>query len=600
MKRWRRGNTSIRKRFTMASVLLMTGMILVSYLFSAWYMVSATEKKLLEDYQDVLEFTSRQITRYHNELVRYAAILTSDEELQKIFAEQEQMSEAEKIKASTQISRILRNYELLRDDCICAEVLLLSGDVYTSDSSNRNTFHSASTVSWMDELDWNVNQDFYLSHEFRISNIQYDEIVTYYCNVGNYLTNQEKSGKLLLHIKPDAFESLLYETDMEYSWCAILNSKNEILAETGEIQEGNENYQELIEQIENQNGIYEDENGWFLCNSRLKSGLSLILFMPKDRLHNEEMNILWFFFALFVICLCLFSGFMFVVSNRLSKPIVTLSNAARQISEGRLDVNLESDQKDEIGTLTESFNQMAVSLERQMQDLKKAERVRSNLQMSILMAQINPHFIYNTLNSAVFLSRVGEGRKAERLLQLFIQMLQNNMRSGIDGMLTTIGEDIQDLNSYAELQAIRYPGRFSFTITADEEVYPHSIPRLMLQPLVENALNHGVLSREYGTIQVHIFEENQYLVFEIKDDGEGMDEQKIKDILSEKEMDGRSKASRIHSISIENIKQRLNLIYKEDYTFEIQSRVEEGTTIYIRLPMEYKEATTRKKGEEMV
>lgn len=598
MKRWRIRSTSIRTRFMAASVVLMAGTILVSYLFSAWYMTRSTEKKLLEDYQDVMEFTAGQIVRYQNELIRYAAILASDETLQKLMANQEELTNAEKIKSSTQISRILRNYELLRDDCICAELLLISGDIYTSDSYNRNTFHSVSDVPWMEEVDWEASQEFYHPHELSIRDVDYDQVVTYYCNIGNYVTSQKKSGKLLLHIQAEAFESLLYETDMEHSWCAILNSQNEILAETGELQEENEDYSELLEKIECQSGIYENENGWFLCNSRLKNGLSLILFMPKDRLHNEERNILLFFSALFIICLFLAGILMFVVSSRLSKPIVTLSNAARQISKGQLDVNLESDHKDEIGTLTESFNQMAVSLERQMQDLKKAERVRSNLQMSILMAQINPHFIYNTLNSAVFLSRVGEGRKAERLLQLFIQMLQNNMRSGIDGMLTTIGEDIQDLNSYAELQAIRYPGRFSFMITADEAVYPHSIPRLMLQPLVENALNHGVLSREYGTIQVCIFEENQYLVFEIRDDGEGMDEQKIKDILSEKGMDGKSKAARIHSISIENIKQRLNLIYKEDYTFEIQSRVDAGTTVYIRLPMEYKETAERKKEKK--
>ena len=110
---------------------------------------------------------------------------------------------------------------------------------------------------------------------------------------------------------------------------------------------------------------------------------------------------------------------MLVITKRLSRPIVALSNAARQISEGKLDVHLQAEMGDEMGTLTESFNQMAGSLEKQMRDLQKAERVRSDLQMSILMAQINPHFIYNTLNSAIYLSKVGEARKAERLLQLF-------------------------------------------------------------------------------------------------------------------------------------------------------------------------------------
>ena len=139
MKRLKKLQRSIGTRFMVASVLLITCLILVSYLFSAWYMVRTTESKLLEDYNAAMDFTMRQIDRYQDDLFQFSVLLISDGELQKLLAEQEGESEAEKIRSSTAICRVLRNYELLRSDCVCVELLLDDGGVYTSDSSNKNS-----------------------------------------------------------------------------------------------------------------------------------------------------------------------------------------------------------------------------------------------------------------------------------------------------------------------------------------------------------------------------------------------------------------------------------------------------------------------------
>lgn len=601
MGRLRTWSRSIGRRYMLASVLLITILILVSYLFSAWYMAQSTEEKLLEDYQAAMEFSARQIARYQADLDYISTLLVSDEELQMLLAEMEKKSEAVKVKNSVKIYEILRKYELLRSDCICVELLLADGQVFTSDSHNVNSLHSVGDNTWLEELDWEKNRDFSGAHAMQCKNIYYNDTITYSCNVGNYYTNNRKIGKLLIHIRQEALEELVYAPGPEYAWCAVMNSDGEILAESGEKREETETEltntdkeqmfcrtEDIINRQEANKGIYEDSNGWLLYDQELDNGLQMVMYMSKERLHSEEQNILLFFLLLFVICLFFSCLLMLVISKRLSKPIVALSNAARQISVGKLDVHIQSELEDEIGTLTESFNQMAASIEQQMHDLQKAERVRSNLQMSILMAQINPHFIYNTLNSAIYLSKVGETQKAAHLLQLFIRLLQNNMKSGIDGMITTIGEDICDLKGYVELQGIRYPGRFGFTVEVQEGLSGHAIPRLMLQPLVENALNHGVLSREYGEIKLNIYKKDNYIVFELSDDGDGMDEQKIKEILSEKELNRSQHSSRVHSISIGNIRQRLSLIYKEDYSFEIRSYPGEGTTIYIQVPIEFK------------
>lgn len=585
---------SVGMRFMAVTLIVISVLVAVSSLFSAEYMVRATEKKLLEDYQATLDFTADQIEDYVEEITRYCAMVAADGTIQRLLVESDSFSELDKVRYSVEIYKNLRYYELLRDDCINIELYLYNGNIFTSDGSNKNTLHSIGDTSWLDSaLESGDAKVFSKAHELSCRNIFYENVITYICDMANYNTNQERIGKVFLHLKQDAFYSLLYKTELENAWCAIMNSHNEILAQSGKMNGDVESWLEQTEGGRAFSGTEKGSHGWILYRNGLKCGLQLVMYMTDARLHGEVKNIFLFFLLLYVSCVFASVLVMIPVARRFSNPISALSNAARQISEGRLDVHIKAENQDEIGTLTEVFNQMASSLERQMRDLQKAERERADLQMSILMAQINPHFIYNTLNSAIYLSKTGESKKAERLLTLFISLLQNNMKSGIDGIITTLGEEVRDVREYIELQQIRYPERFSFLLNGDESLYHYAVPRLFLQPLIENALNHGILPRESGKIELTIYEEKGWLIFRLKDDGEGMSGEKVKALLKwkdegKKRGSRRRSASKIHSISIENICQRLELLYKEEYQFEIISSVGKGTEIVISFPTEYR------------
>ncbi len=578
---------SVGMRFMAVTLIVISVLVAVSSLFSAEYMVRATEKKLLEDYQATLDFTADQIEDYVEEITRYCAMVAADGTIQRLLVESDSFSELDKVRYSVEIYKNLRYYELLRDDCINIELYLYNGNIFTSDGSNKNTLHSIGDTSWLDSaLESGDAKVFSKAHELSCRNIFYENVITYICDMANYNTNQERIGKVFLHLKQDAFYSLLYKTELENAWCAIMNSHNEILAQSGKMNGDVESWLEQTEGGRAFSGTEKGSHGWILYRNGLKCGLQLVMYMPDARLHGEVKNIFLFFLLLYVSCVFASVLVMIPVARRFSNPISALSNAARQISEGRLDVHIKAENQDEIGTLTEVFNQMASSLERQMRDW-------ADLQMSILMAQINPHFIYNTLNSAIYLSKTGESKKAERLLTLFISLLQNNMKSGIDGIITTLGEEVRDVREYIELQQIRYPERFSFLLNGDESLYHYAVPRLFLQPLIENALNHGILPRESGKIELTIYEEKGWLIFRLKDDGEGMSGEKVKALLKwkdegKKRGSRRRSASKIHSISIENICQRLELLYKEEYQFEIISSVGKGTEIVISFPTEYR------------
>lgn len=579
---------SIGMRFILISVLSLAALVFISYIFSAWYMVNSTEKKILKDYEGALEFTTKQIRRYQKDIIQYSTLIVADNELQKLLNETDQLSEREKIRRLHKVHEILRDYKLLRDECIGIEIIMENGDVYTSDTSDKTSLHLSGEDSWYYEIiDCNKKRDFSQAHDLYMMDRKYEGVVTYSCDIGNYYANKKKVGKLLLHIRKEAFDTLVYETNSELDWCAILSSEKKVLAESGEKRQVIETYLKSAGFLEGESQIRSENDGWILYDNQMECDLWLVMYMSKERLRDEERNIFLFFLLLFAVCLSVSVIAMVPISKSLSNPIKALSNAARQISEGQLNVHIQAENSDEIGTLTEIFNQMVISLEKQMQDLKASERDKADLKMSILMSQINPHFIYNTLDSVIYLSRVGEARKAEKLLQLFILLLQNNMKEGMDSIVTTLGEEIQDVRTYIELQKIRYPDRFAFRTDIDESLNQRAIPRLILQPLIENALNHGVLSKDYGIINLKIYSEQGWLTFILQDDGEGMEEQRVKDILIKRDEKNRRHAARIHSISISNICQRLELMYHDEYCFEIRSELGKGTEIFMSFPLEF-------------
>ena len=137
-------------RFMAVTLIVISVLVAVSSLFSAEYMVRATEKKLLEDYQATLDFTADQIEDYVEEITRYCAMVAADSTIQRLLVESDSFSELDKVRYSVDIYRNLRYYELLRDDCINIELYLYNGNIFTSDSSNKNTLHSTGDTSWLD------------------------------------------------------------------------------------------------------------------------------------------------------------------------------------------------------------------------------------------------------------------------------------------------------------------------------------------------------------------------------------------------------------------------------------------------------------------
>lgn len=240
----------------------------------------------------------------------------------------------------------------------------------------------------------------------------------------------------------------------------------------------------------------------------------------------------------------------------------------------------------EFDFLIDIFKDMQVKIQGLIEAVAKEASEKQEIEMEKLMAQINPHFLYNTLNTAQWLARLKGQHEIDRFLSLFTKVLKYNLAK--DGTTVTLKDEIDSLNDYIELQKIRYDFDFDVRYNIPEPYLAIALPRFILQPIVENALYHGMMD-EKGVIEVTAQEQNHTLVIMVKDNGNGMTEEKIRELLeSDTKMNNLSGLG----IGLNYVRRTLSSFTGGSSELVIESNIGEGTTVSIHLPIQ-KESSMR-------
>jgi two-component system sensor histidine kinase YesM len=233
----------------------------------------------------------------------------------------------------------------------------------------------------------------------------------------------------------------------------------------------------------------------------------------------------------------------------------------------------------EFDFLIDSFRDMQVKIQELIEAVAKEASEKQEIEMEKLMAQINPHFLYNTLNTAQWLARLKGQHEIDRFLSLFTKVLKYNLAK--DGATVMLKDELDSLNDYIELQKIRYDFEFDVRYLIPEPYLALPLPRFILQPIVENALYHGMMD-EKGVIEVSAQEQNHTLVIMVKDNGNGMTEEKIRELLeSDTKMNNLSGLG----IGLNYVRRTLSSFTGGSSELVIDSNIGEGTTVSIHLPI---------------
>ncbi|WP_079478537.1 sensor histidine kinase [Halobacillus salinus] len=304
----------------------------------------------------------------------------------------------------------------------------------------------------------------------------------------------------------------------------------------------------------------------------------------------ERMGISVFVFTLFASLL-----FAFRFSRQLTRPIQRLSRAARDISKGKLDgPDVHVKTNDEMKLLSETFNSMRKNLQQSIHEMKqKAEmqQLMKEMELKSLQNQVNPHFLFNTLNVIAKTSYMEEADKTGELIESVSSILRYNL-SNLDHP-ATFKDEMESVRDYVFIQQARFGNRFAFRENIAFSTYSTPLPVLTLQPFIENAFIHGIENKEEGgTITVSSFEENGQVLIEICDDGVGIDSEQLERLNNREEDATSRRTGHTTGIGVLNSIRRLELMY-EDHIVEIESTKGQGTTIRMMIPI----AQTNEKRE---
>lgn len=289
---------------------------------------------------------------------------------------------------------------------------------------------------------------------------------------------------------------------------------------------------------------------------------------------------------------------IYMLTKQITKPLIMLAKAADQVGDGTVIVPfIEVESKDEVGTVAHAFNQMTLRLQEYITRIRESieketahkekellmENHLKDVRLKYLQAQINPHFLFNTLNAGAQLAMM-EG--ADQTC-MFIEHMADFFRYNIKKIErdTTIAQELTLVDHYLYIMNVRFSGEIHYECDIDEQVLSFQVPSMILQPIIENAVNHGIRDMEgEGRIRLKIYKEGNDVCISIKDNGVGMSREQIAKLLSLEENMPETKQS--NGIGLINVMKRLNMYYHEKNAIEIKSDGSHtGTEIILYLPI---------------
>ena len=326
------------------------------------------------------------------------------------------------------------------------------------------------------------------------------------------------------------------------------------------------------------------QGGSYQIRSELSpyTGWRTVGVFSMDEVMSSVNTIVYILFTCVIISLVLVVIVSFKFSRTLTNPIFKLKRLMKQAESGDLTVRFNFQHNDEIGELGQSFNHMIARIDQLIQMVYVEQENKRTAEMKSLQEQIKPHFLYNTLDTISWMARDYDAEDIVRLVDALTNMFRIGLSHGKD--IITVKEEITHVSNYLYIQKIRYKDKLNYVIHVDESLYAIEVPKLILQPLVENAIYHGVKAkRGGGTITITGVPEGENLVFTVQDNGAGMPQEKVEEL--NRRMSERSVLDEQKSFGLFYIRERIQLCYGTGYGVHVESTLGEGTRVTITLPL---------------
>jgi two-component system, sensor histidine kinase YesM len=395
-------------------------------------------------------------------------------------------------------------------------------------------------------------------------------------------------GTLVVNVKESTLSAVYAETEYRNSNKYFILDQNGIIISSPIKSDllkplKDKSLEELLLSQDSFSKILNTQTGRELVTSLTygKMGWKLVNIVPVTMITDDIRKNTWMTVLIGAICLVfaiLGAGTLSIV---IVNPLQKLTKAMRRVKDGQMDVSAQIHTADEIGLLSSVFDSMIERMKKLLHRVELDQKMKKEYELALIHAQIKPHFLYNTLDLIYILNDMDRNREARDTTKALADFYRVALSKGSE--MITIGEEIKNANDYLSIQRVRYPDVFDFDIEMPQELMRYEIPKLSIQPLIENAIYHGLkMKGDIGHIHIKGCRDDQGIYIIIQDDGIGIKESKLLDIWKRF-----SHAGEPVSFGIFSVHERIRLYFGDQYGVTINSVEGQGTEVRLRLPADW-------------
>lgn len=568
--------------FAVLSVLLLGAVIIITVISLSYTRQSVFENSSLYT-QTIIQQMNQNIDSYIDYMENTSYLVSSNEDVQKYLFGDTADPEAR--------DRILSQFETIldsRSDILNLGIIAENGRMLIN-----NGQHLTNQDLDIHSQEWYTNalegrESVYLtsSHVQHIISGERPWVITLSRGIRNKEmgTGQEKEGVFFIDLNYSAISELCDQSMVgNQGYAFIVDADGNIVYHPQQQQLYNELQTENIDLVMNAGSdivIWGDgiNKKMYSISRSEKTGWTVVDCVRVEELlrRSNEAQSIYVLVAMGLMAVALF--FSRFVAKSITLPIQRLCDSMERVQEGDFSVSdIVVDSENEIGSLTKSFNVMTQRIHELMAQNIREQEAKRKSELKALQSQINPHFLYNTLDSIIWMA---EGKKNEEVV-LMTASLARLLRQSIsnEDELVSIGQEIEYARGYLTIQKMRYKDKLEFRIEVEPSILNIRLIKLVLQPVIENAIYHGLKYKESrGLLLVKGFMKNGNAVLQVIDDGVGMDQETLDHIYERHKVDYHS-----NGVGIYNVQKRLQLYYGNEYGIVYESKPGEGTTATLSL-----------------
>ena len=570
----------LKRRILKNIFIVWVGVMIISSATGFWYFRNIIRKQAIKDEQIKLEQLDEQIEFIREDIDNFTKVIISDDVVQNALKVEAKNDVFEQVKRKSTIAQRLSFFNNLRPYVAGTFMESAKGEKFAGSTGLNSIEHIDLKFNTDEIIEFKKNSEAVFSKPYYgIDNwSKRKKMVCYRAYIYNPYNFGEKLGTVYVEIYLDYFMKILnnYGSEQDESiW--LINEENQVLY-------GNEKFLEALKDRSfGRNGISNTGKNCIVMKKAGSTGWTLYSRITGTYLRKRSGFVLQFFVISFLIAITVILFFTSKMLENMINPISRLSEKMENTEYGKTVPEEVVHTDDEIQTLYECYNNMVEEIQKGIQQRIEYEKKTREMEFDIMLSQINPHYLYNVLHTVVYLSAMGKNKEVSTIIDSLIYTLQETLKLGDKKIETTVEQELELTKCYMQIQEYRYPGMFQIQVECEESEKNCILPKTTIQPLVENALLHGILPMEEpGIIYIRIAKEGQFLKIEVEDTGEGISEERLQMFESGEKMVYET-GGRQH-IGVTNIRDRILYLYGESCGMWIKRGEKNGTKVSLQVP----------------